>query len=355
MPWLELQEPIEFGSIRVWDFYKEGPARIVDSQEMLWLAQLMSGFKGANDKEKQRIGIIQNGDVAFSCQGMEDNSKIRWAANAIGFAFLTGVLASQIKRFPEIAFLGSSEQFSAMSVVLDLDGGVYHTDDYKNVDRYSNMEHHRPLFREPPQMSDKFNSPDRLLLKGLASINDNDFASPLWRRLAVCFEWFMMAWTTSPDVSHPARFIALMTSFEALVKEGREDAVTMGLNAVEICGWTALAKTEYYQKKENKSINDIPTNKPHKFVIDYAKLRNSLVHGDLVRYGWIRHAVGKHKFEPRLVMSFVIYSIVLNFLMDENVFDEFEAAAARSRIDKIINLLHWDTNDSIGTSLSFPS
>jgi hypothetical protein len=217
------------------------------------------------------------------------------------------------------------------------------------------MEHHRPLFREPPQMSDKFNSPDRLLLKGLASINDNDFASPLWRRLAVCFEWFMMAWTTSPDVSHPARFIALMTSFEALVKEGREDAVTMGLNAVEICGWTALAKTEYYQKKENKSINDIPTNKPHKFVIDYAKLRNSLVHGDLVRYGWIRHAVGKHKFEPRLVMSFVIYSIVLNFLMDENVFDEFEAAAARSRIDKIINLLHWDTNDSIGTSLSFPS
>lgn len=348
MPWLHLQETIEFGSIRIWDFYKEGSTRIVDSREMLWLAQLMSCFKGDNDKEKQRIGIIQNGDVPFSEQDLKDNSKIRWAANAIGFSFLTSVLARQIKLAPEAAYLGSSEQFASMSMVIDAEAGLFYTDNSK--DKYSNMEQHRPLFREPPQMSDKLNSPDRLLLKGLASINDKHFESSLWRRLEVCFEWFMMAWTTSPDVSHPARFIALMTSFEALVKEKNENAVSMGLKTIEICGWSDLAKTESYEKKENKAPISIPTNKPHKFIIDFAKWRNSLVHGELVRYGWIRHIVGERKFEPRLVMSFVIYSLVLNTLINENLFDEFEAASAKSSIDKILKLLHWDTCEPIDPS-----
>ena len=350
MPWLELQEPIEFGSISVWDFYKEGPSRVADSQEMLRLAQFVSCFKGANEREMQRIGILQNGGTAFACQEIQDNLKIRWAANAIGFSFLTGALVNRIVTFPEQAFLGSSERFQRMSVVLDEDGGLYYTDDCKGVDAYAGMDHYRPVFREPPQMSDKFNSPDRLLLKGLAEINDRHFESSIWRRLAVCFEWFMMAWSSSPDVSHPARFIALMTSFESLVKEGREDAVKMGETTLELCDWTDLPKTETIQKKVNKVATPELVNKAHKFLIDYAGWRNSLVHGDLVKFGLIRHVVGHDRFEPRLVMSFVIYSLVLNLLSREEVFREPEILIAKLDINKVIRTLRWSTDELIGIS-----
>lgn len=346
MPWSEFREPIQCGNIEVWDFYKEGPGKITDTQEMLWLAQFISCFRDRNGKELRNVGIIQIGDVPFEGYGRDGNYLIRWAGNAIFFAHMVGTLRSFLTGRANADAIGNSERFQLMSVLIDEDGMLH----YANSGALGATEiaGKHVMFHEPPQNGLKLDVPDRLILQGLGKLNESKPGCELWRQLKRCFEWTYTAWTLSEEISPPARFVSLMTAFEALARLDIYDkAPTMARYAATLCKWDILPQIE---ELPGKGKTPEPATKPEKFIVQFAQYRNSFVHGDTLPWGLIKHVVGSESFDTKHVMSMIIYSMVANILIENDVFEDSEKAKVENDLKKIVEAFRWDTQEKIEES-----
>lgn len=342
MPWAELSENFSFGQIKFWNFYKHAASNVPDSQEMLWLTKTMSCFKDRHDQAITNISVVQNGDIPFEGHSPEGNSKIIWAGNAIAFAHLSASALQRLKTNPENYGIGSSDRFELNHVLIDEDEMLTYSGN--NAEGTAYLFGNLPTFREPPHIGLKMEYLDTVLLEGLSALNDKQQDTLPWRKLEVCFEWFALAWSSSPSVSHPARFIALMTAFESLVKVDREGKYDMAFKASALCNWDALPTTETIVL--NKIDRDV--NKAIKFISDYADHRNAFAHGSSLEHGRIRHIVGEHKYDPRLTMSAVIYAIVLALLLEQEVWGEFESQIVQSEMQDIVETLKWSTDLKVG-------
>lgn len=345
MPWAELPESLTFGEIELWDFFKEGANRIKDSGEMLSMALFATCFKDRHDAALTRLTIVQHGETPLSRQGGAENDVIRWAGNAIAFCYLAGAIQNHATRKPKEYLVGCSERFGLICTLIDEDRNVHYSN--WNEMGVAALVGQKPIFREPPQIIDKANAPDRLLLEYLAKLGPSKSKAALQKRLKVCFEWFITAWSASPDISHPARFIALMTAFESVIKTGTERAYDMALAAAVLCGWSDFPNTEHVR------INGrlVEVSKPVKFIMDYAGYRNAFVHGDELKHGWIYYSVDGKEFEARLVMSLIIYCAVCNLLLnDEGPSESFENEILRGQIRSIEKLLQWKSDVPLSPS-----
>lgn len=349
MPWAGFSETLSFGEIQIWDFYKEGPARVPDSQQMLWLAQFVSCFKDSNGSELTSVSIVQIGKKPFGGWGRNGNYQIRWAGAAIAFAHIAGGIRNFLDGRVNAIAIDNSERFQLMQVLIDEDGRLHYSK--PGGEGVSDVASKHVLFHEPPQNVFKFGAPDRLLLQGLAKVNDEHGGSDLWRKLQVCFEWFSSAWTLSPDFSIPARFVSLCTSFESLARQSIDDnAVTMAGYASKQCGFSSLPSVGRITfGRKNKTT--LQVTKLEQFIYEFAQYRNSFVHGDTLPWGLIKHTIGTHQFDPRQVMSMIIYCLVVQLLLDANVWaEEHEKVKMRHDLQKVIKCLQWHTQEPIGVS-----
>ena len=347
MPWVGLRRrKIDFGQVSVWNFYEHVARKTDNAREIAALTKLMECFRGLDDKPVKDLGILQIGPVAFEQNRETGNNIARWATQAIRFAYLSGLIENRLASEPDRSHAGNGEQFNSLCFNLSRSGQLYYPELASNC--LTDTRISPPIFRQPFQLKQKFHLPDTLLLDGLARFNAEHQGSNLWRRLQICFEWFALAWSSSPDVSHQVTFVALMTSYEALQRTStKQRAPQMGLATARKCGWDTLPETETYRDNSRT----YPTNKAHKFIIDFGSWRNEMVHGNPVGYGWIRHVVGDSRFEPKLVMSQVIRSLVIRLLLEKNAWpEEFERSLAEAHANEFLPVVKWDTEDSIGES-----
>lgn len=348
MPWAEFPDTLVFGKTEFWDFYREGPAKITDSQEMLWLAQFFSCFRDRNGAEITNFTAVQASPNPFDGLGKGGNEKVRWASNAIAFAYLIGAIKECLAGNLAIESIGNSERFQLMQFQIDEDGNLYYSD--AGREGISSVAGKNLLFYEPHQNAHKVNAPDMPLLQALSKVNDTQADSPLWRKLGVCFEWFYTAWTLSSDFSQPARYVALMTAFESLVKENTERAPEMAQNAAKECEFTALPQTEEIVLGGKKPKSILAT-KPEKFIFDFAQYRNTFAHGGELPWGQLKYVNGLRSLDTRLVMSLVIYCIVARRLLSNGGWEEdFEKAEVVADLKNVIEGLQWHTNEKLSAS-----
>lgn len=347
MPWAEFPEIVHFGEIQIWDFYRIGPSMVSDSQEMLWLTQLMSSFRDRFGKQMRNVCVVQNGKFPFEMQNDEANEKIRWAGYAINFAYLLGSIISKLKRPRGFLTDGQSDRFQLVDVVIDSQGYVH----YSEISRsgISNLNGMYYQYNEPPNLISKVDVPDRLLLKALAKINEEGRSTELWRQISICFEWFFTAWTSSPDVSIPARYISLMTCFESLSRICNTDKLPKMVSyASELCQWADFPNSENRQRKGSEKTDKL--NKPSKFIYDFADYRNSFVHGDKLPWGRIKYKVPKLEIDPRHVMSLIIYCILANLLLKKGVFEDLERVLIEKNLKTIAEMLDWNSDQPMLSS-----
>lgn len=345
MPWALFPESVEFGSIRIWDFYKEGPARITDSQEMLWLTQLMSCFKDRTGRELTNVAVVQHGTEAFERQGADGNYKVRWAGSAIAFCYLIGIIQNMVLGKTRFDHPGESECFQLMGFAIDEDGMLYYTEARTTGTTALSDKH--VSFNEPPHISGRHSAPDRLLMTALARVNDTQQGSDLWNQLGVCFEWFSSTWSSAPEFSIPARFVALMTAFESLARQDINDrAPAMAEYASTLCDWTSLPTTEQI-RRGNATID---ANKPMRFIVDFGGYRNSFVHGSRLPHGFIKYCVADKQFGPLEVMSLIIHAMVANLLLQAEFLHDWEPDIQRHDLKQLVEAMHWDTNEPIQPS-----
>ncbi len=340
MPWAEFTETIQFGEIQIWDFYRIGPSLVSDSQEMLWLTQFMSSFRDRFGKPMSNVCVVQNGKLPFETQYGAAKEKIRWAGYAINFAYLLGSIISSLEKRKDTSFDGQSDRFQLVDVFIDDNGYLHYSE--KSRSGISNLSGMHYKYNEPPNLISKVNAPDRLLLDGLAKINEEARNTELWRRISICFEWFFTAWTSSPDVSIPARYISLMTSFEALSRNYETDKLpTMVANASKLCQWANFPKSEIRKRKNSEKTENL--NKPSKFLYDFGDYRNAFVHGDHLLWGRMKYRADELELEPRQVMSLIIYCMVANLLLNEGIWNDLELGLIEQKLKTIVQLLHWDS------------
>lgn len=343
MPWAEFPEIVHFGEVQIWDFYRAGPSLVPDSQEMLWLAQYISSFKNRFGKEMSNVCVIQNGKIPFEPQDGEANKKIRWAGHAINFAYLIGSIISNIKNKNSLPI--QSDRFLLVDGVIDYEGFVHYSTE-KRAGMF-NLKDKHINYNEPPSLTTKINAPDRLLLKGLAKVNEEEQNKDLWRQLSICFEWFFAVWTSSPDVSIPARFISLMTCFESLSKKSVYEKIPRLVDfASELCKWSDLPKTEKHMI--SSKLTEI--NKPSKFIFDFADYRNAFVHGGQLPWGLIKYKVADLELDPRHVMSMVIYCMVANLLLAKKIWNELETKLIQQELTNITKLFKWNSTEPLQPS-----
>lgn len=139
-----------------------------------------------------------------------------------------------------------------------------------------------------------------------------------------------------------------MTAFEALARQDIYDkAPTMADVTSTLCEWTTLPNTETFRFQNQ----DTSITKPKKFIIDFAGYRNSFVHGDTLPWGLIKHSIGENVFDPRQVMSLVIYSLVARLLLAESIWeDAAKEVKVRHDLKDVLRTLHWDTDEPIQES-----
>jgi hypothetical protein len=100
-----------------------------------------------------------------------------------------------------------------------------------------------------------------------------------------------------------------------------------------------------------KTKTTLKVTKPEQFIFEFAQYRNSFVHGDRLPWGLIRHKVGTHQFDPRQVMSMIIYCLVVQLLLEADAWtEEAEKVKLRHDLRKITKSLQWHTQEPIGIS-----
>ncbi|HMO19442.1 MAG TPA: hypothetical protein PKC98_00580 [Candidatus Melainabacteria bacterium] len=350
LPWIEYNKQIEFGEITVWSFETEGQKRIENETDRKRLSLFLSHFRDQNDKEMKDIGIVQFSNTPFSPPTSNDNQKVRWACQAIGFSFLINTIRTRLLE-KNVIGIGSSGRFKPMQMQIDEEGFLHHY--YAGTYGVSELRSNSVVFRQPSDIQIKVDAPDYLMMKLLARVNDRLFGSPLWDRLNVCFEWFLTCWSESVDVSYPARFIALMTAFEAVVR--KQGTPSMAKYVTNLCSWDSLPETETHVIDDEIT----PFNKPGKFIIQFGKYRNNFVHGTGKRLPWghIKYCIAGKKFDPRQVMSLLIYSAIGSLLVKESKLwtvnseeEDIEQILLKQELKSVVNALHWSTNEPLEDS-----
>ena len=340
MPWAEFGESLRFGEIEIWDFYKHGPSRIPDSQEMLWLSQFMACFYDPNGTVLKNVAVIQIGPEPFCSLDSRQNAKIRWAAKAIGAAHIFASVLRYMEGKREANF-SSSDRFRIKDFSIDTEF-IYHSEG-RAIGACEIFGRHL-AFREPAEIGDKMDNVDRELLNLLAKLNEQNFETHLWKQLDTSFEWLLSAWSKSA-LSEPAQYIALMTAFEALVRRKQSDnAPKLARRAETICDWSDFPRTEtHVVKGEIQNIS-----KPSRFIIDFAGYRNEFVHGGQMPFGHLHYKVGSKSFNPKHAMTMVLYSLVVNLLLQEKLnLDTWREAILTNQVEDIARCLHWNATESM--------
>lgn len=344
MPWAKWPDDTAFGDMQVWDLHKELNSRLSDPEESEWLRKLALQFVDRNGRPTEDIAILQFGPVPFDRLNGEQNDKVRWAANAICFCFMVGAIFNREEN--QSFDIGNTERFDLKDLVVDYEGYVHFSEHGDGA--ICSLDPSITILREPAQNVWKIDVPDRLLLNGLALINDTKQGSKLWRQLEVCFQWFKIGWSKSRDVSEQMRIISLMTAFESLAgKKENNDLYKMVKAANRLCNWKKLPRTESMDNGQKS----IPSNKPSRFILDYAIIRNFLVHGSNLNLGQVRHVVEDSHNEPRVVMTMVLYGMVIGYLKKAGVWsDTIELAIMERKLKDITQMFLWDTDKTISPS-----
>lgn len=346
MPWAEfLNEEVVFGEITVWDLYRQVQTRIDNPQEQKWLRELASHFRDRNGEPLRNLAIVQATILPFDSLDQDGNQKIRWAGNAIGFCHLIGSIRMFVSGETSADNLGNSERFQLMAMQIDTEGRLHYAEGgWAGITELAGQH---VQFHQPPYMGQKREIVDRLLLKGLSIVNDEKQNTELWRELQVCFEWFSMAWTISPEVSNPARFIALMTAFESLARQGeRERIPEMADYISSLCDWNNFPVTEEVSLRSGRR----GVNKPWKFMFQFADYRNKFVHGWTLPWNRIRYRISDKDVDPRHVMSLIIYCVVARLMINEGLYDSLQLVILQHQINKIEESLGWNTPEKLKPS-----
>lgn len=338
LPWADLGETITVGEVVFFDYFKERTSRYSKLQRKA----LNSFFKQVFDYNGKPVKSVFIAEYAG--EGENDrstwNDKVQWAVKALSFSYSINMIINQLVNDTTPQTQPCSERFQSFCVAF-FDGGVLHSDSVSHG--WSSIDGGNRKYFPPIKMPLQIGAPDRVLLEALGKVNDFQFESNLWDQLGVCMEWFSNAYTLSPDVSQPVRYVSLMTAFESLIRRHtREDAIKLGKRLVKLCKWGLLPKTETAIKDDEIVIS---ITKPQKFIIEYAGYRNIFVHGGRLPWGHVEHRVGQSKYDIKSVMSLVIYCIITRLVVAGRDDDDIVAILLEKSVTEIVEALNWNNSE----------
>lgn len=358
MPWCDLRENIDFGNIKVWDYFRQPENFLTSANFKRFMPSVADSFKTSRGQSKESLFIIS--DTAQSVDGRSERT--RWAARAILFCYVAGLAESFVLgEIDSLPFM-SSERFTPYAVNI-VEGLV---DDYETgSDMLISLDSFRRY--EPPALAYTCGYPNRVLLSALARLNDgfphllNSDESKqkvkerrkLWLRLETVFDWFANAWTLGRNVNMQTRFISMMIAFEAFARRDGGDLRVipdLASSVARKCKWTNLGchtNHTLHRKDKNNEERIEHITEPEMWIHEFAKIRNKLAHGQFAPWGRISFETEDRFINPITAMTMVVNELVYANLLDAKVLDKDEMDYLKGRRKRIIKALGWTDSSRV--------
>ncbi|MCA0316406.1 MAG: hypothetical protein LCH63_21475 [Candidatus Melainabacteria bacterium] len=350
MPWCDAGEVIDFGQIKVWNYFKKPPQFKIAGNFKEIMPLVARSFRNRSGNPKDSLYVISD----TRSESATRNDRSRWAAKAIAFSYISGIVESFILGHLNSLPFTCSERFMSQQVAV-VYGKVYEHSSY--CQSMTNLDGESVKFFEPYKLPPTEGYANRATLEALAKVNDGypykleKQKRRLWHLFETVFDWFSNAWTVNPGTNQQTRLISLMVAFEALTREEQDTSKIYKLvkNAAKLAGWN----NELPKKLEDKFNNNVKmVTEPEKWILEYGEMRNRLAHGGYVPTGHWMYETPVGLLDPRTAMTIVVNELVLKVLLDMDFFDDITAVQVRITLRKIKERLGWTSSEVLVASPS---
>lgn len=290
LPWVDLENEVQLGDFIFWKYWDKRNEIITDNVILQQCDNLFSRFKSTVEYENPLniivISVYEDSKIKFVIP-LNYYSKLRKAINALTFIFLSRLYRDN----KDVNLHINVDAFQVMEVDMYPDG--YSIIEGRITD-FNPWEHKKNYFKSGhiQAAKDIYPEPDlfKAFTKGLNSVkNRKEF-----NRILKAIEVFNFSYSHSPLVYIPSKIVLVSTAFEILLKIPNISAKKKIL-AEEVGSLLGKDKGErsFSRNKDKETRNMGKLLQKQWWLYDFYDLRNSIVHGDNIR--WSRFYKRKRK------------------------------------------------------------
>ena len=305
LPWAGFRKNIKLGPIIFWPYYSEANQKINNPEIKTYLDKYFKSYVNVDNQGKpvDTITVCSHGDVNFRSLNDLEYRDLRNAVNILIFAAIT----PQVK----IAVCENNRSWGPPSAnVFELATQSFRPEDSNiSVQRHSHLSRGYKIgeivFPKPWEMGGAIWSFKEELIEGFGKCFSAEFPEDLRESLFRSLEWFRMAHIEDSQVSVLSKIVIMAVAFEILLQVPNVSNKKQWIaNELEkrISNLNFLKET----RKDRKG-NDHTYSKIGWWGWDFYKIRNNIVHGDIIKSEILHYYAPNREWLTHLIVADLIF------------------------------------------------
>lgn len=292
LPWADLKESINLGSVTFWPYYSEVGQKVSDSKIKMHLNKYFNSYVDHQGKPVDTITVCSHGNVDFRSLNDSEFRDLRNAADILIFV----AIAPQIER----AVCANNKSWAPPSAdVFELvTQNFLPENDYITVEAGSSLsggwEIGEITFPKPWATGGGLWIFDEKLIEGFDKCFSAGFPENVRERLFRSLERFRMAHMEGGQVSELSKVVMMATGFEILLQFQREGKRKQFVDYME----NHIASDDFYKAtRTSHRERSFTLSLAGCWAWDFYELRSQIVHGDtvplsnLIYKDWLTHLI----------------------------------------------------------------
>lgn len=306
MPWASVEKEIKLGPVTFWPFSTQAMERVGDKATREHLGKCFRRYIDHQGRPVSTVTVCSHGTSDFRQLTPVEVAETRAAVDALIFSIICPATKVAVCANNESMGPPGAERYQLF--VQNFRPG----DDHVAVRAGSALSGGWKIsdisFQQPWGLGGVFGLPNSELLGGFSNLFDTAFPVDARERLLRSLEWFRFAHTESDEVSGFSRIVMMATAFE-IVLDVPIVQDKSGWIADEVASRCAAVESIQETRNNNKAPQTRP--KIGWWAWDFYKLRNAIVHGDIVKPERLRyHAPGRDWLTQLIVADLVFWECV---------------------------------------------
>ncbi len=335
MPYISmpLQEDIQIGRVRIWNYSSKANEYIKDDSLRQYINRILELNKD-NKKPIANIGIVSIGDIDFRTLNEEELQEIKDARIILFLSFLSSQLHLPDENRGN--FMRTAENFQCVlqnlspsdRFIAKIAGTLVRIHDMNLI---TNLTMSKPACVTLNQPHFKM---DTGLIESLSKLKSK--RKQLYRRIIRASEIFIQSYYNNEDINFNLRMVSQMTAFETLLELGKYPREEFK-NKIE--KYTVTPEDKRYIHFYDPGKQDCKRTMKGKWADNFYRLRNKIVHGDLIKEGQVKF----RKKELHFYIATMFFIVLIKKIVDENRIRKYFDVAiiwnSKEQVFKLFNLL----------------
>jgi len=331
MPWADLGQELRLGPVIFWPFKKMAKSKIQDQSVLTHLHRYFGYYVDHRGQSVDTITICSRRTNDFRVLRGQKASDIRKASDALIFTIISDATKAAVCTNNRTLGPPSADRYELLTQNfqpgnnhLSIQAGSLLSGGWKIGDI---------SFPMPWCLGGSFGSPNDKIIQGFDRAFGRGIPKDFRDRLFRALEWFRLAHTESDKVSSVSKVVMMATAFEIVLnlpmvgdKSGR-----FADELEKRCAITqSLRQTRLDRKGKNQTRAKVAW-----WGWDFYKLRNAIVHGDVIRPRQLKYLCQTRTWLSQLIVAdLVFWQCVTKDLYDHDCIGS-EARSLSASLDKL--------------------